>query len=37
MNLKNMENEPLILLVDQRRGSEVLGTHISGVIKVCLI
>lgn len=32
-----MQNEPLILLVDQRRGSEVLGIHISGVIKVSVL
>lgn len=32
-----MQNEPLILLVDQRRGSEVLGIYLSGVIEVYVL
>lgn len=32
-----MQNEALILLVDQGRGSEVLGINISGVIEVCVL
>lgn len=32
-----MQNEPLILLVDQRRGSEVRGIYVSGVIEVYVL